>query len=300
MPMISAAVSIRKRFFYAATWMETNKSAGIMPSFAETAALNLDTLRKSTPVVHAITNFVTMGWVADVLAAVGASPLMADAPDEVEAAVTLADALILNLGTLNPARLNVIRTAGFQAAALGRPVVLDPVGAGALSPRTEAARALLDAFPVRVLRANASEMMALTDHTVRSRGMDTAHPVDAAQAMAGELAAGLGLTTVVTGAEDLLTTGRRWGRIANGHVRMARVPGTGCAAGALIGAFLAVDPDPFAAALSALVCLNLAGETAARKTTGAGSFKVALIDALDTLTPAQVRRDARINTGDSP
>lgn len=261
---------------------------------SDIAARNLEAVKNAAPLIHAITNFVTMGWVADVLSAVGASPIMADAVEEVEEVAALADALVLNLGTLNPGRLAGMLKAGHQAFATGIPIVLDPVGAGAISTRTEAALEILDHFQVSVIRANASEMLALSGKTIQARGVDAIHPVEAARAAAGQVAAEFGLIAVVTGAEDLITTGDKVFHVTNGHPLMGRVSGTGCAVGAVIGAFLAVDSDPLNATLSALACFNFAGEMAAKKVPSAGSFKIALMDTLDTMTPAMLRRGARI------
>ena len=266
-----------------------------MTPFFDIAARNLKTLKDTVPLIHTITNYVTMGWVADVLSAVGASPIMADAIGEVGEVTARADALVLNIGTLNPARLESMLKAGYQAAALGKPIVLDPVGAGAISARTEAALNILGALPVSVIRSNASEMLALSGHTIQPRGVDTVHPVEAARVAAGEVAAAFGLTAVVTGKEDLIVTDSQICRISNGHPLMGRISGTGCAVGALIGAFLAVDPNPATAALSAMVCFNLSGEIAAESAAIPGSFKIALLDVLDTLTPTLIQQGARIH-----
>ena len=268
----------------------------MMIRFSNIAAQDLAAVKDAVPLVHVITNYVTMGWVADVLSAVGASPIMADAPGEVEEVVALADALVINIGTLNPARLENMLNAGRQAAVLEKPVVLDPVGAGALSARTDAALKILDSLPVSVIRANASEMLALSGRTIRSRGVDTAYPVEAARTAAGEMAGRFGLTAVVTGTEDLVVADGRDYRSANGHPLMGRVSGTGCAAGALVGAFLAIDPDPLTATLSAMACFNLAGEMAAETAPSYGRFKMAMLDALDTLTPVIVQQGASIHS----
>jgi len=273
---------------------ETSLACAVMIKRSDIAARNLEAVKNAAPLIHAITNFVTMGWVADVLSAVGASPIMADAVEEVEEVAAQADALVLNLGTLNPGRLAGMLKAGHQAAATGIPIVLDPVGAGAISTRTEAALEILDCFQVSVIRANASEMLALSGQVIQARGVDAIHPVESARAAAGQVAAEFGLIAVVTGAEDLITTGDKVFHVANGHPLMGRVSGTGCAVGAVIGAFLAVDPDPLNAAFSALACFNLAGEMAAKKAASAGSFKIALMDTLDTMTPGMLRRGARI------
>ena len=299
--MISDAVPVRKRLsfcFFGLFEPKTNLAGIVMINRSDMAARNLEAVKNTTPLIHAITNFVTMGWVADVLSAVGASPIMADAVEEVEEVTALADALVLNLGTLSPGRLAGMLKAGHQASATGIPIVLDPVGAGAISARTKAALKILNQFQVSVIRANASEMLALSGQTIQGRGVDTIHPVESARAAARQVAAKFGLIAVVTGAKDLITTGDKVIYVANGHPLMGRVSGSGCAVGAVIGTFLAVDFDPLDATLSALAYFNLAGEMAAEKTALSGSFKIALIDALDTMAPAMLRQGARIIDGD--
>jgi hydroxyethylthiazole kinase len=218
---------------------------------------------------------------------------MAHAPNEVEEMAELASALVLNIGTLTDDWVDAMAAAARRAAAKGRPIVLDPVGAGATALRTAAARRLAAEAPMSVIRGNASEVLALDQGGATTRGVDSAHDVAAAAAVAQDLAQRLPATLAVTGPVDLVTDGRRTVRVANGHPLMGWITGSGCTATAVIGAFLAVDDDPTLAAATALAFFGLAGETAAQRASAPGSFQVALLDALYTVTPEDLERGAR-------
>jgi hydroxyethylthiazole kinase len=267
-----------------------------MTDFAERAAANLALVREKNPLVHNITNYVVMNSTANALLAMGASPVMAHAPNEVEEMVAIAGALVLNIGTLDDAWVDSMHRAAAKASALGKPIVLDPVGAGATRLRTVSAKALIAAATPAVIRGNASEVLALGDGVADTKGVDAVHSVADAAKAAAELARELGTVLAITGPEDLVTDGQRTVRVTNGHPMMGAVTGTGCAATALIGAFLAVDSDPLDAAATALGYYGLAGETAAGSAAAPGSYAVALIDALYTLTPEALRDGVRITS----
>lgn len=258
------------------------------------AAENLRALRAANPLVHNITNFVVMNTTANALLACGASPVMAHAENEVEEMVALASSLVLNIGTLTDTWVAAMLKAGVKATALGRPIVLDPVGSGATTLRTEAAKTILARTKVTVIRGNASEILSLAGQASQTKGVDaTAAVTDAADA-ASQLARELGVTLAITGPTDLVTDGTHTVLVEGGHPLMPRVTGTGCTASALVGAFLAVDPDPLSAAASALAFLGVAGEIAGEKTEGPGTFQVRLLDALYTLSPEDLAARGRI------
>jgi len=269
-----------------------------MPSCTAHAARNLAAVRDKRPLVHNITNFVVMNFTANALLAMGASPVMAHAAGEVEEMVSLAGALVLNIGTLTEEWVESMIRAGRKAFACKIPVVLDPVGSGATTLRTRSARRIIAETRPTVVRGNASEVLSLTDASSKTRGVDSAHSVGAATAAARSLALELGATLAITGPEDLVTDGTRVVRITNGHPLMARVTGTGCAATVIIGAFLAVDPDPVGATATALAYFGLAGEVAARHAAAPGSFMIQMLDALYTITPEQLEEECRIEEGD--
>jgi len=261
----------------------------------EKIAQNLKTLRESRPLVHNITNYVVMNSTANALLCAGASPVMAHALEEVEEMVSLAGALVLNIGTLSPTWVEAMFRAGRRANEQGKPVILDPVGSGATRLRTDTALRLVEELDIRVVRGNASEVLSLGNMGAATRGVDSVHEVGEASETAADLARKLGTTLVITGETDLVTDGERVLRVANGHPLMGLVTGTGCAATALIGAFLAVEKDPAAASAAGLAFFGLAGEKAAERADAPGSFWTALLDALYRITPEDLDEGAKIS-----
>lgn len=229
-------------------------------------------LRARAPRVHAITNTVAQTFTANVLLAAGAIPSMTVAPEEAEAFASRADALLINLGTLDQDRRNAIPRAITAAKKAGKPWVLDPVFVDASPPRLAFARDLYALGPT-VMRANLSEFRALT-----GRDMD---------GVADE-AALRGIVVALTGKLDRVADASRTTGIANGHPLMSRVTAIGCAGTALLTALLAVEPDPYLAAVTSLVAMGVAGEIAAERAAGPGTFPAALIDAIDALSEADL------------
>ncbi|MGD9948046.1 MAG: hydroxyethylthiazole kinase [Desulfobulbus sp.] len=265
-----------------------------MSQFAGKTADNLKKIRESKPLIHNITNFVVMNYTANVLLASGASPVMAHADNEVEEMVDHAAALVLNIGTLTDGWVTTMIKAGRRASELGKPIVLDPVGAGATQLRTNAVKAILAQTWVSIIRGNASEILSLAGSATAAKGVDSINSVNEATEVASVLARELGTTLAITGPSDLVTDGRRSVRIEGGHTLMPYVTGTGCSATALIGAFHAVDKDPVSAAATALAFFGIAGETAGQQAAGPGSFMIHLLDALYTLSPEDVESRCRI------
>ncbi|MFH1033018.1 MAG: hydroxyethylthiazole kinase [Pseudomonadota bacterium] len=263
---------------------------------AEMAGQDLARLKQQKPLVHNITNLVVMNFTANALLAAGASPVMAHAHEEVEEMVALAGALVLNIGTLTPHWVQAMEIAGRKANELGIPVILDPVGAGATRLRTQSALRLLQQVRVSVVRGNASEVLSLARSGGGTKGVDSVHGVDEAVEAAGLLARELGMVIAITGERDLITDGQSLWRVANGHALMGSITGMGCAATALMGAFLAVRPDPLAAAVGGLCFLGLAGQRAALASRGPGSFQVAFLDELMAIEPEALRAGALIQT----
>lgn len=266
-----------------------------MSNLALKAAENLQQIRQSKPLIHNITNFVVMNYTANVLLAMGASPVMAHAANEVEDMVAFAGALVLNIGTLTDDWVASMVMAGVRATALNKPIILDPVGAGATSFRTAAARTIIDRTRVSVIRGNASEILSLGSQETTSKGVDSTNTVADAAVTAAYLARELHTILAITGPIDLVTDGSRVINIANGHGLMPYVTGTGCSATAVIGAFAAVDSDPLSAAVTGLAFFGLAGEMAGTAAAGPGTFMIHLLDALYTMTPEQLERGCRID-----
>lgn len=261
------------------------------------AGKNLLELRRIAPLVHNITNFVVMNSTANALLAAGASPVMAHAMPEMEEMTSLAHALVLNIGTLSEDWIEAMLAAGRVAARRGIPIVLDPVGAGATSYRTKTAERLLKELPITILRGNASEIMAVSGAVALTRGVDSSAAVNDAVEHARSIANLQSLTAVITGPVDIITDGTRSVSVANGHPLMSRVTGTGCAATALIAAFASVDSDPLKAASAALAFYGLAGERAAAKAGGPGTFWPLLLDQLHGISPDELDSGAKIKTG---
>lgn len=252
---------------------------------------DLQAVRERAPLVHSITNFVVMNFNANVLLAVGASPVMAHAHEEVRDMVGIAQALVLNIGTLEPVWIRAMQLALQAARTRGIPVVLDPVGAGATPYRNAALAELLQTGAPTVVRGNGSEIMSVAGLAASTRGVDSAassnEAVDAARALANDLRG----VVCVSGADDhVLDAAGRHATLSNGHPWMTRVTGVGCSASALVGAFAAVQPDPWRATVAAMACLGVVGELAAERTqaagAGVGRLQIELLDGLQLLDRA--------------
>jgi hydroxyethylthiazole kinase len=265
-----------------------------MRSQGAQAAHTLALVREKRPLVHNITNYVVMQYTANALLALGASPVMAHAVEEMEEMVSLADALVLNIGTLSGPWIEGMIAAGRAASRRGIPVILDPVGAGATRLRTETAVRLLDECRVTVLRGNASEVLAVARGAAGTRGVDSAHRVEDAVEAAEDLARRRRLVVAITGAVDHVTDGSRAMRVRNGHPAMGTITGSGCTATAVIGAFCAVNALALEGTTHALAFFGVAGERAARVSALPGTFATALIDMLHSLTPDQLAHAAKI------
>ncbi|MBU0988447.1 MAG: hydroxyethylthiazole kinase [Proteobacteria bacterium] len=264
-----------------------------MKNLAKTAARNLAAVREKKPLIHNITNYVVMNYTANALLAMGASPVMAHAPNEVEEMVSFAGALVLNIGTLTDDWIASMIKAGKKASQLKTPIILDPVGAGATTLRTSAAKSIIQETRVDVIRGNASEVLSLRHEDSKTKGVDAIHSVEAATQTAIILANELESVLAITGPTDLITDGQQVIRVSNGHPLMGYVTGTGCTATVTIGAFLAIDKDPVSATATALAFFGLAGEVAAKNASAPGSFMIAMLDALYNITPERLQAGCR-------
>jgi hydroxyethylthiazole kinase len=255
----------------------------------------LASLRAQKPLIHNITNYVVMNETANAILALGALPVMAHAREEVEEMAGLAGALVINIGTLSPDWVDAMLAAGKAASARGLPVVVDPVGAGATSYRTETSKRLLDELDVTVLRGNAGEIATLVGVEAEVRGVESMGAGGDPADLAREAARTLGVVASVTGPVDHVSDGDTVVRVENGHELLGLVTGTGCMSTALTGCFLAAKPDrPLEAAAEALAAFGVAGEVAAGQARGPGSFHAALYDALYQLQPNDLDGRARI------
>jgi hydroxyethylthiazole kinase len=257
----------------------------------------LENLRETKPLVHNITNYVVMNFTANTLLAMGASPVMAHAVEEVEEMVSLAKALVINIGTLSKQWIESMLKAGKRANETGVPVIVDPVGSGATSFRTNTFRRLVNELKLSVVRGNASEILSIASDHVRTKGVETAHGAEEVLETARAAAREMDSVTAITGPVDLITDGARVIRCYNGHPLLGSVTGTGCAATAAIAAFNCITSDSFEATLAGLAFFGLAGEIAGAKANSPGSFMVALLDALHEISPEEFQEKARVEEG---
>ena len=255
---------------------------------------SIEAIRKQAPVVHNITNYVVMNSTANALLAIGASPVMAHAQEEVEEMVNIAQALVINIGTLSEHWIFSMFKALHQARKKGIPIILDPVGAGATAYRTRTARELISNGQPTIIRGNASEIMALYDDQSKTKGVDSAAASDAAIATAQKLAQTHKCVVCISGATDYIIDGEKILRIKNGHPLMTKVTGLGCTASALCGAFSAVGKLPFAATAEAMAVMGIAGEMAASQSVGPGSLQMHFLDILYRLTEDDINKHLKI------
>jgi len=239
----------------------------------------LQKVRDTKPLVHNITNYVAMNFTANVLLALGASPVMAHSQEEV--------------GTLSPYWVKAMQLAGGKANKLKIPVILDPVGSGATKYRTETTKKLIEQIKFSVIRGNASEILSIQKEKIKTKGVDSIHSSIDALDYAIRLANELKTVIAITGKVDIVTNGRDTYKIFNGHPLLSYVTGTGCAATVSIAAFLACESNPLIATVAGLCFFGLAGEFASEKAKSPGSYKVNLIDALFEISPEYFEKNAK-------
>ncbi len=265
----------------------------------EQVARILERVRRDRPLVHIISNFVTMNDVANATLAIGARPVMAHALDEVAEVVRSARALVLNLGTPTRERVEVMLAAGSAANAVRTPIVLDPVGVGASIFRSQSVARLLACVHPKIVRGNPDELAALARNTIAMSGVDSLLENPNGACVVRELARRNGAVFVATGAIDYVSDRARLAAVANGTPLLKQVTGAGDILDALIGAASAVEEDALLASVSGLAWLGVAAEDAAGRTAGIGAFRTGLFDALGNLDAALIRDCAKILEVDS-
>lgn len=255
---------------------------------------DIQKIRSEAPLVHNITNYVVMNSTANALLALGASPVMSHAVEEVEEMVSMARSLVLNIGTLSSQWIEAMVKAGRQARKKSIPIVLDPVGSGATRFRTAAAERLCDEASPAIVRGNASEIASLAGAGAGTKGVDTTRSSEETIEVAKALSQHRRCVVVVSGATDIIVGGDAVIRVRNGHPMMSRVTGMGCTATAIMGAFAAVNPSPLEAAAHAMALMGIAGEIAAEKSEGPGSLQVNFLDALYSVTDADIKKRVKM------
>ncbi len=267
-----------------------------MNDFTNVTARSLNEIREKTPLIHNITNYVVMNTTANALLSLGASPVMAHAVEEAEEMAGIASALVLNIGTLSEKWIEAMLLAGKAARQNGTPVILDPVGAGATGLRTDTAVKIIHEAQPGIVRGNASEILALAQSEMKTKGVDSTASAESALETAQEFAAKTGCAVAISGKVDYIVSddGEQVLEVHNGSPLMGRITGTGCMATAISGAFSAVDNQPFRAAASGMIAMGVAGEMAAEHASAPGSFQTAFLDALYHLSENEINKRARL------
>jgi len=249
----------------------------------------LKRIKEEKPLVHHITNWVTIYDCANIARAIGALPVMAHAKEEAADMAKIASALVINIGTLTTELIEAMKLAGKAANEKRIPIVLDAVGAGATKFRDDKSFELLKELKIDIIKGNGSEIAKLAGMDVQTKGVEAtkveANLIDVAKKLANERKA----TVVITGKEDIVTNGTDVYTCKNGNEMMGKIVGTGCMAASVIGAFAAVEKDHAKAAASALVVFGIAGELAARRASGPGSFKEYFYDEIFNLDERDIK-----------
>ncbi|MBN1532477.1 MAG: hydroxyethylthiazole kinase [Spirochaetes bacterium] len=256
----------------------------------------LGTVREKQPLVHHITNWVTIYDCAQLVKSFGASPVMAHAAEEAADMASLASAVVLNIGTLTTGVIDSMKLAARAANVKKAPVILDVCGAGATPFRDRMVAALLDGAKIDIIKGNASEIARVAGEQVNTKGVDAGSVGGDMAKIAGALAAERRCVVVVTGEEDIVAGERVLHRVKNGHELMSRVVGTGCMAASALGTFAGACPEDLPrAAVAGLVCYEIAAELAAENSAGPGTFKTLLFDRVASLTPATIESQQRVS-----
>jgi hydroxyethylthiazole kinase len=254
----------------------------------------LEKVRAEKPVIHHLTNWVTIYDCANIVKVFGASPVMAHAKEEVADMASIASALVLNIGTLTPDFIDAMKLAAIAANRKGIPVVLDVCGAGATKLRDDSCLEILDSVRVDIIKGNASEIARIAGEDVQTKGVDAAAVKKDLREVASGLAKRRSCTVVITDKEDIVADENRVVLVKNGHPMMADIVGTGCMAASVIGTFAAVEKDLVCASAAALACYEIAAEIAAKEAKGPGTFKEILYDSVYSLDSETVNRMQRI------
>ena len=262
----------------------------------------LENVRGKCPLIHNITNYVTVNDCANIVLACGASPIMSDDQSEVEEITTICGGLNINIGTLNKRTIESMFLAGKRANALSHPVVLDPVGAGASKLRTETAQKLLEEVKFTVIRGNISEIKTLASGAGTTKGVDadvadkvTEENLDSAVAFAKAFSARTGAVIAITGAIDIVADAQKAYCIRNGNAMMSSITGTGCQLSGMMTAFVTANPENRLEAAAAVCAMGLAGEIAHQRLTpqdGNATYRNYIIDAIYSMAPEQLEKGA--------
>ncbi|MDA3979775.1 hydroxyethylthiazole kinase [Gallibacterium sp. AGMB14963] len=257
----------------------------------------LEKIRQTNPLIHNITNIVVANYVANGLLALGASPIMADAEQEMEELAQFTSALVLNIGTLDAMKVKSMLLAGKAANHQGIPVILDPVGVGATGYRKQVVAELLQHIQFTTIRGNAGEIAQLAGIAWQAKGVDAGSGEGDLALIATTAAQRYQCVVAVSGEVDYISDGVQLAKIANGTAMFPKITGSGCLLGAVLGAFLAVDQqNPFQAVTQACTAYAIAGEIAAKtlQPNQYGQFYLGLLDSLAQIDDQQVTKYAKV------
>jgi len=255
-------------------------------------------VRNKKPLVHHITNYVTVNDCANITLAIGASPVMADDIYEVEEMTSVSSSLVINIGTLNKTSIESMIKAGKKANEVNVPVVLDPVGIGATNLRTETVERLFKEVKFSVIKGNMSEIKILSGLEGKIKGVDSEETLNGGENIAKDLADRLGSVIAITGERDIVSDGKRVCIIENGHKMLSRVTGTGCMTASLVGSFAGVTKDYYLAAISGICAMGIAGEksfNSLKESEGTGTFRIRLIDSIYNLKENDFTEGGRLS-----
>ncbi len=271
----------------------------------------IEKLRQESPLTHCITNVVTVRDCANAVLAVGGSPIMANAPEEAEEIVSIANSLVINIGTLTEEQIETMKKSAKQATKMEKPFVLDPVGIGISKIRNETPIDIIKESKPAIIRGNLSEIKAIAmfygilDECTTAKGVDVADTdiisedtLEINAQIVKNIAEKLDTTIAVSGPIDIVSNGKEVYALKNGNPMMANITGTGCMLGCIMGAYAAID-DSLLAAITATTVMSIAGEIAAKTATdnnqGTGSFGTYLIDELSKMNPETFKEYANIS-----
>ncbi|WP_442598719.1 hydroxyethylthiazole kinase [Neobacillus sp. D3-1R] len=255
----------------------------------------LQKVRELNPLVHNITNVVVTNFTANGLLSLGASPVMAYAPEEVADMAKISRALVLNIGTLNREVVDSMILAGRTANVYGIPVIFDPVGAGATPFRTESAQKIMREVNISIIRGNAAEIANVVGEKWEIKGVDAGENQGNNLELAVAAARRLKTIVVITGKDDVITDGETTYLVSNGHPILTKVTGTGCLLTSVIGAFAGVEKDLLLAAVSALTFYGVAAEKAALTNSGPGSFQIEFLNQLSLVSEEDIQQHGQFN-----
>jgi len=254
----------------------------------------LQKIKSIVPLVHHITNYVTVGDCADITKSFGASPVMADAIEEVQDMTSISDALVLNIGTLNTNIIESMKVAGITANKKNVPIILDVCGAGATKFRNDKCKELLSTFHQNVIKGNISEIATIAGLDTKTKGVDATEVKIDKIDLAKQLATKLKSIIVITGEQDIVSDSNRTYIVKNGCVMMGSIVGTGCMLSSILASFCAIEKDFVLACVSAIVCYEICAELAEKVSNGPGTFKLNMFDKVASLNETLINEMKKI------